>query len=52
MKVNWKEVPRGDIAPQWAGIYVTMNRKGEIAMSRRTWERRSFRCWFKLQTRI
>ena len=39
MKANWNEVPRGDVQPQWSGIYVTLNRKGEIAMSRRTWER-------------
>ena len=38
MKANWEKCPRGDVAPQYAGIYVTMNRKGEIAMSRATYE--------------
>lgn len=26
-------LPRGDVAAQWSGVYVTMNRKGEIAMN-------------------
>ncbi len=39
MKRNWKELPKGDIAGQWAGIYVTMNPKGRIVMSRWTYSR-------------
>ncbi len=39
MMKDWQECPRGDIRPQWAAIYVTMNPKGEIAMSSVTYER-------------
>ena len=39
MRANWIEIKRGDVQPQWSGIYVTLNRKGEIVLSRRTWER-------------
>ena len=39
MRPDWREVPRGDIQPQWAGMYVTMNPKGQIHLSRMTWER-------------
>lgn len=39
MKRNWTEISRGDKRPQWAGIYVTMNRKGMIVMNRATHER-------------
>ena len=38
MKADWQEVPRGDVMPQYAGIYVTMNPKGDIVMSRVTYE--------------
>ena len=38
MKADWVEVPRGDVMPQYAGIYVTMNPKGDIVMSRVTHE--------------
>ena len=38
MRADWQEVPRGDNSPQSAGIYVTMNPKGEIAMSRNTYQ--------------
>jgi len=34
MRGDWEECPRGDVAPQYAGIYVTMNPKGEIALGR------------------
>jgi hypothetical protein len=38
MKANWEELPK-DNTPSWtAGIYVTMNPKGNIAMSRVTYE--------------
>jgi len=39
MRPDWREVPRGDISPCWAGWYVTMNPKGLIAMTRPTYER-------------
>jgi hypothetical protein len=36
MRANWTELQRGDIHPQAAGISVSMNPKGWIAMSRAT----------------
>ena len=39
MKRNWKEIPRDDRRPQWAGLYVTMNSKGMIVMNRAAYER-------------
>lgn len=33
------EVKRGDVMPQYAGVYVTMNAKGEIVMNRVTHEK-------------
>lgn len=36
--VQWTVLPRGDGA-RWSGMYVTMNPKGKIALSRTTWER-------------
>ncbi|MEO6655743.1 MAG: hypothetical protein ABIO36_06630 [Pyrinomonadaceae bacterium] len=39
MKRHWKEVPRDNKRPQWAGIYVTMNSKGTIVMNREAYER-------------
>lgn len=39
MKRNWTEITRGDRRPMWAGIYVTMNSKGVIAMNRAAHER-------------
>lgn len=38
MKANWEEIPRGDVMPQYAGIYVTMNPAGNIVMSRVTYQ--------------
>src|SRR5205814_2124126 len=38
MRANWIEIKRGDVLPQFAGIHVTMNLKGEIVMSRVTYE--------------
>ncbi len=38
MRADWQEVPRGDVMPQYAGIYVTMNPAGDIVMSRVTYE--------------
>ena len=39
MEVEWTILPRGDVAPHWSGLYVTMNRLGSIVMSRVTYER-------------
>lgn len=39
IKRVWKEVPRGDKRAQWAGLYVTINSKGMIVMSRATHQR-------------
>lgn len=38
MRADWQEIPRGDVMPQYAGIYVTMNPMGEIVLSRVTYE--------------
>ena len=38
MRADWQEVKRGDVMPQYAGIYVTMNPGGDIVMSRVTYE--------------
>ena len=38
MRADWQEIPRGDIMPQYSGIYVTMNPKGDIVMSRVTYQ--------------
>lgn len=39
MKATWLEVLRDHVRGQWAALYVTMNRRGEIVMSRVTHER-------------
>lgn len=39
MDIEWKILPRGDVAPHWSGLYVTMNKLGSIMMSRVTHER-------------
>lgn len=39
MKRDWKEIGRGDKRAQWAGIYVTLNGKGNIVMNRAAHER-------------
>lgn len=39
MRPDWREVPRDDVRGQWAALYVTMNSKGFIVMSRVTYER-------------
>ena len=39
MDEDWIIVPRGDVAPHWSGLYVTMNRLGSIVISRVTHER-------------
>lgn len=39
MRSNWKVVPKDKVRGQWAALYVTMNPKGRIMMSRVTYER-------------
>ena len=39
MDIEWTILPRGDVAPHWSGLYVTMNRLGSIVISRVTHER-------------
>ena len=39
MKAEWQQVPRGDVIGQWSAVYVTMNPRGFIVMSRVTYER-------------
>ncbi len=39
MRPDWRECPRGDVLPQYAGIYVTMNPMGDIVLSRITFEK-------------
>lgn len=36
---KWSVLPRGDVAPHWSRIYVTMNRGGSIVLSKTTVER-------------
>lgn len=39
MKTIWRECPRGDVVGQWSALYVTLNSRGYITMSRVTYER-------------
>ena len=39
MRPDWRELPRGDIRPEWAGVYVTMNPAGLIRLSKATFQR-------------
>ena len=39
MEEDWIVIPRGDVAPHWSGLYVTLNKLGTIAISRVTHER-------------
>ena len=39
LEIGWKILPRGDVAPHWSGLYVTMNKQGAIVISRVTHER-------------
>lgn len=38
MRADWIEIKRGDVPPQHAGIYASMNRKGQIVMNRWAYE--------------
>jgi hypothetical protein len=37
--VQWTRLPRGDVAPHWSGLYISMNKKGGIVLSAVTHER-------------
>ena len=37
--VKWSVLPRGDVAPHWSRIYVTMNQAGSIVLSKTTVQR-------------
>lgn len=39
MNTIWQECPRGDVVGQWSALYVTLNKRGHITMSRLTYER-------------
>lgn len=39
MQLEWSIVPRGDVAPQASVFYVTMNRKGAIALNGTAYKR-------------
>ena len=39
MKAIWKEIPRDPKKGKWVGMYATLNPKGEIRLSRITWEK-------------
>ncbi len=39
MRPTWKVVTTGDVRAQWAGMYVTLNPRGEIRMNRAAFDR-------------
>jgi len=39
MRADWQEIPRGDVMPQYAGLYATMNPMGRIVMNRITYDK-------------
>ena len=39
MRTNWKTCPQVDAVGRWAKFYVTLNRRGFIIFSRKTYER-------------
>ena len=39
MRADWREVPRDKVIGQWAALFVTMNKKGFLVMSRLTFQR-------------
>ena len=39
MEIEWTILPRGDVAPHWSGLYVTLNKDGAIVLSGVTHER-------------
>jgi hypothetical protein len=38
MRADWIEIKRGDVQPQYSGIHISMNPKGDIVMNRVTYE--------------
>lgn len=39
MEIGWTILPRGDVAPHWSRLYVTINKSGALALSSVTHER-------------
>ena len=39
MRANWKECAADQRGAQWSGLYITMNRKGSIVMTKHTHQR-------------
>lgn len=39
MRGIWKEIPSDPRAGKWAGMYVTLNPRGEIVMTKTTWKK-------------
>ncbi len=39
VQIGWTILPRGDVAPHWSRLYVTINRSGALALSSVTHER-------------
>jgi len=39
MRTEWSILPRGDVTPQASTVYVTMNRKGSIALNGTAYKR-------------
>lgn len=37
--MSWREVPRDEVVGQWSALYVTLNPKGQFAMTRVTWKK-------------
>ena len=49
MLADWIEIGRGDVMPQYAGLHVTMNAKGDIVMNRYTHQELGEPAAFSLQ---
>ena len=39
MRAIWKEIPRDPKKGKWVGMYVTLNPRGEIVITRETWQK-------------
>ncbi len=48
MLAEWVEIKRDDVQPQYAGLHVTMNKKGHIVMNRFAHEQLGSPEWFRL----
>ena len=57
MHVEWSLLPRGDVAPHWSHVYVTLNSQGMIAINKVAYQRMgapaAFQIYFdKVNSRI